>query len=182
MSKVIVMYEDGLVWSCEVDGVGDGDAGEICAASVMVGIVGGALIFDPAVMPWKDGAWRSPTGIVDEWTNSNQGFVDVTGGRHEFRSGGSAYSERGTVVESYPQKSYVLRTAHQLDGAESVTVDGMLAYVRDCGRLVPAAGGSVDSDVGMSRDFTANNGPMVASPYDSAPRTMPSVRRELEMM
>lgn len=182
MSTVIVMYEDGHVWSCEVDGVGDGDAGEICAASVMVGIVGGELVFEPAVMPWKDGAWRSPTGIVDQWTNSSQGFVDVSGNRHEFRSGGSAYSERGTVEKSYAQTSYVLRTARQLQGAVSVTVDGMLAYSREGGKLVPVAGGGDGSQGGMAQDFAIDNRPMTADPFAGAPQATSGIRYELEMM
>ena len=173
MSKVIVMYEDGRVWSCEVDGVGDGDAGEICAASVMVGIVGGSLVFEPAVMPWKNGIWRSPTGIVDQWTNSSQGFVDVAGNRHEFNGGGAAYSERGTVEESYSQKRYVLRTAQQLQGVESVTVDGMLAYACDGGKLVPMAGGGVGSEGGMTQDFATFNRPETASMIDGMAHAQP---------
>lgn len=182
MSQVIVMYEDGRVWSCEVDGVGDGDAGEICAASVSVGIVGGSLVFEPAVMPWKDGTWRSPTGIIDQWTNSNRGFVDVSGGRHEFRSGGSAYSEHGTVEESYTQKRYVLRTARQLEGAMSVTVDGMLAYSREDGKLVPVIGSGNDGDGGMTQNFAVDNRPMMADPFEGAPRATTGIRYEVEVM
>ena len=181
MSKVIVMYEDGRVWSSEVDGVGDGDAGEICAASVMVGIVGGSLVFEPAVMPWSDGKWRSPTGIVDQWTNSSQGFVDVSGNRHEMR-GGSAYSERGTVEESYAHKRYTLLTARQLEGALSVTVDGMLAYSREGGKLVPVVGGGNDDDGGMAQDFAIDNRPAMADPFEGAPNATAGIRYELEMM
>lgn len=181
MSKVVVMYESGFVWSCEVDGVGDGDAGEICAASVAVGIVGDALVFEPAVMPWKDGKWRRPTGIVDQWTESSQGFVDLDGERHDMR-GGSAYSERGTVEESYTQKRYVLRTARQLEGAVSVTVDGMLTYACDGGKLVPVAGGGDGSQGGMTQDFAIDNHPATADPFAGAPQATTGIRYESEMM
>lgn len=181
MSKVIVMYEDGRVWSSEVDGVGDGDAGEICAASVMVGIVGGSLVFTPAVMPWSDGKWRSPTGIVDEWSNSSQGFVDVKGNRHEMR-GVSAYTERGTVEESYAHEHYVLLTARQLEGAVSVTIDGMLTYNREGGKLVPVAGGDDVGDGGMSQNLAVDNHPMTAAPFEGATHATAGTRYELEMM
>ena len=176
------MYEDGRVWSCDVDAVGDGDAGKICAASAMVGIVGGSLLFAPAVMSWKDGKWRKPTGIVDQWTNSSQGFVDVAGNRHEFSSGGAAYSERGTVEESYGQEFFVLRRPDQLEGAESVMVDGMLTYTCQCGKLVPVAGGCVEGDGGMAQDFAIDNSPLTADPFAGVPQATTGIRYEMEMM
>lgn len=157
MSKVIVTYEDGRVWSCEVDAVGDGDAGKICAASVLVGIAGNALFFEPSVMPWKDGTWRSPTGIIDEWTNSSPGFVDMLGGRHAIR-GGQAYSERGTVEESYAHKRYVLLNPGQLEGAISITVDGSLAYIREGDTLAPITANS-ESDGGAVETFGLDKRP-----------------------
>lgn len=161
MSKVIVMYETGRVWSCDVDAVGDGDAGEICAASGAVELIGGTLVYEPQVMPWKSGQWRSPTGIVDEWTNSSQGFIDMRGGRHELRGDTSMFSERGTVEESYAHKRYVLLTASQLEDAVSVTVDGVLAYTAEGGALVPVVGGDAGSgDEGMVDDFAALNHPI----------------------
>lgn len=179
MSKVIVTYRDGRVWSCEVDGVGDGDAGEICAASVMVGIVGGTLAFEPAVMPWKTGVWRKPTGIVDEWTNSSQGFVDLSGARREFRGGGSAYSERGTVEETYTHKSYVLRTARQLVGVTSVTVDGVLTYCDEGGKLVPVVSSGTETEGGMQSDFATNNHPVIGETFEGASYATSGIRYEL---
>ena len=107
MTKIVVMYRSGRTWVCEVEAVGDGDAGEICAAAGTIELFDSALVFEPAVMPWKDGEWRSPTGIVDEWTESSTGFVDASGGRHEARSS-SAFSQRGTVEEEYAHARYTL--------------------------------------------------------------------------
>lgn len=180
MSKLIVMYRSGRVWVCEIDPVGDGDAGEICAAAGTVEIADGDLVYEPAVMPWKDGVWRSPTGIVDEWTESTSGFVDALGGRHEAR-GRSAFSQRGTVEESYAHTRYVLRTSRQLEGAASVTVDGVLTYSAEGGKLVPAVGddGAASS---MVEDFAALNRPAAAETFAGMAHAREGISFEPESM
>ena len=48
-------------------------------------------------------------------------------------------TERLKDLEQYPQTFYTLRTNKQLENALSITVNGVLAYVREDGELVPAA-------------------------------------------
>lgn len=164
MTKIVVMYRSGRTWVCEVEAVGDGDAGEICAAAGTIELFDSALVFEPAVMPWKDGEWRSPTGIVDEWTESSTGFVDASGGRHEARSS-SAFSQRGTVEEEYAHARYTLLEPAQLEGAVSVTVNGVLTYSSENGKLVPVVGGEDDSTSSMTEDFATYNRPASAETF-----------------
>lgn len=179
MTKVIVTYTDGLVRLLELDAVGDGDAGDICASSATVGIVGGALVFEPQVMPWTDGRWRAPTGVLDEWTTSEEGLVDSRGICHDMQ--GYGYSKRNTVKASYTHKRYVLLTPQELEGATSVVIDGSLAYCREGKRLVPVAGDG-ESSGGMSRDFAMNNKPATVGTTKSEPYTMRHSYPAREMM
>lgn len=164
MTKVVVTYRSGRVWVCEAEAVGDGDTGEICAAAGAIELIDDALVFEPAVMPWKDGKWRAPMGIVDEWTESSTGFVDASGRRREARSS-SAFSQRRTIEEEYAHVRYTLLEPARLEGAVSVTVNGVLTYSSEDGRLVPVVGGEGDDASGMTEDFAASNHPASAETF-----------------
>ena len=164
MTKIVVTYRNGRTWVCEVEAVGDGDAGEICAAAGAIELIGGALVFEPAVMSWRDGKWRAPMGIVDEWTESSTGFVDASGRRREARSS-SAFSQRRTIEEEYAHVRYTLLAPAQLEGAVSVTVNGVLTYSSENGKLVPVVGGEDDGTSSMTEDFATYNRPASAETF-----------------
>lgn len=160
MSKVVVTYETGRVWSCEVDAVGDGDAGGICAAAGSVELAGRGLVFEPRVLPWDTGKWRAPTGVTSEYTASTPDYYEREGKRHEYNDG-SMRSTRYSDKAEYAYARYVLLTNGELDGAVSVTVDGTLTYVRENGMLVSAVtdGTGTDRYGGMAEDFAVSNRP-----------------------
>ena len=174
------MYGSGRVWSASVDVVGDGDAGEICAASVAVELADGALVADTAVLPWDHNEWRCPSGIESAWTASHPGFVDCKGSAHEFRDG-SAYTQRETIKKLHSRMRHVLLAAEQLEDAVSVTVDGVLTYSAENGKLVPAAGGDT-SGGSMDYEFATANRPATAKTVGGMAHTQPGIRYDMEMV
>lgn len=171
MTKIIVTYEDGRIWTCDLEPMGEGDEGEAFASAAAIGISGGELVVAMAVLPWADGKWRSPSGVTDRWTESSAGYVNERGKRVDSKLGsGSAYSQQGMLKERYLSR-YMLMTEGELEGAVSVSVDGMLTYVREGGELIPAdsVGASI-SDEGMQADFAVSNRPSSHRAPSHAPR------------
>ena len=181
MSKITVAYESGAVWVCEVEAFGGGDAGEIVAAAGLIELIGGELVYSPNVMTWQTGEWRAPTGVVDEWTSSIPGYVDALGKRTE-KSGRSVYSERETVETAYPHKRYVLLKPAQLEGAISVTVDNVLAFVNEGQGLMPAVSNNSSSEEGMEDEFATSNRPAAYEQPTQAAYALQGVGRELEVI
>lgn len=159
MSKIVVTYDTGRVWACDAEPCGDGDAGEVCAAASTVLVDGHGLVYRPSVMSWSTGEWRRPRGIDSEWTRSGTDYISSGERRVEFE--GSVRSERVTCTRDYGLSSYVLLTPTQLEGAVSVMVDGVLAFVRKGGVLAPATNDAegASEDVEMLQDFANLNRP-----------------------
>lgn len=160
MARVIVTYESGRTYTCDVDACGSGDADGVCAASLTIELTDEGLIFEPSVLPWSSGIWCSPSGLIDEWSSSTPGFRSKSGKCFETQDG-SAYSMRGMTTAPFPLRRYVLLTSEQLEDATEITIDGILAYSREGQTLVPTSGGFAPDALGtgMVDDFATLNRP-----------------------
>lgn len=138
MARIEIMYENGCVWQCDTSGIGEGDVGKVVACSEAVWVRGGRLLYAAWVLPWNGTRWRKPLAVTKEWSSSTTDFIQSGKQRIESKDG-SMRTERMKALEQYPQTFYTLRTNKQLENALSITVNGVLAYVREDGELVPAA-------------------------------------------
>lgn len=138
MARIEIMYESGGVWQCDTSGIGEGDVGKIVACSETVWLRDGRLLYSTLVLPWNSKSWRKPLAVAKEWSSSTTDYFQSGKNRIESKDG-SMRTERMKALEQYPQTVYTLRTNKQLENALSITVNGVLAYVREDGELVPAA-------------------------------------------
>lgn len=174
MVRVSVTYKDGSVWTCDVQPMGTADTSRACASSCHVKLDhDGRLVYEPRILVHFDNEWKSPQAGLHERVCSYS--VDATDPDvplphdTDVKADASVVSHREFESKSTHLPRYTLRDTAELKGAVSVTVDGVLAYVEEDGRLVSASGGGLGggqaSEGGMVDDFATTNHP---EPYRGA--------------
>lgn len=132
---ISVIYNCGKVSNIQAEPAGSADSDTTCATKGTVELVNGALVLTTAVLSCTNGEWRCPRYV--------HGRESMTrSGHYEF--GKSVDDGCTSWTEEKSDKcvgQYVLMTSAELEGAASVTIDGVLMYAAEGCKLVSVLGG-----------------------------------------
>ena len=132
---VSVLYNNGKACNIQAEPAGSADSDKTCASKGTVELVNGALIFTTAVLGCEGGEWRNPKYVAGRKSLTQSGRYE---GGYYMRDGCTSWSEE-TALDCHSR--YVLMSAEELKGAASVTIDGVLMFAAEDGRLASVMGG-----------------------------------------
>lgn len=132
---ISVIYNDGKVCTMQAELGGSADAETTCATKGTIEMVNGALVLTTAVLSCVNGKWHGPKYVYCR--------ENVTRSGHYF-CGQSVDDGCTSWTEEKSDNcvgQYVLMSPAELEGAASVTIDGVLMYADEGGKLVSVLGG-----------------------------------------
>ena len=134
---VCIIYENGKVSNIQTEPAGSADHDTTCASKGTIELVDGALVLTTAVLSCVNGKWHGSKYVYCR--------ENVTRSGHTF-CGQSVDDGCTSWTEEKSDNcvgQYVLMSAAELEGAASVTIDGVLMYTNEEGKLVSVLGGGV---------------------------------------
>ena len=131
---VNILYNNGKVCTVQADPAGSADGDLTCATKGVVELVDGVLVFVATVLSRVSGKWSNPKYVINRETFTCSGHP-VSGKYVDDGCTSWTVEKTGDCV-----RKYVLMTEAELEGAASVTVDGVLVYASEDGRLVSVMG------------------------------------------
>ena len=134
-----VIYNNGKVSNIQAEPAGSADHDTTCATKGTVELVDGALISTTAVLSCVNGQWHGSKYVYcrENVTRSGHTFCGQS-----VDDGCTSWTEEKT---DNCVGQYVLMSEAELEGAASVTIDGVLMYANEGGRLVSVMGGGAAS-------------------------------------
>ena len=137
-----VIYNNGKACTVQAEPGGSADTETTCATKGTVELVNGALILTTAVLSCVNGQWHGSKYVYcrENVTRSGHTFCGQS-----VDDGCTSWTEEKT---DNCVGQYVLMSEAELEGAASVTIDGVLMYANEGGRLVSVMGGGAASSSG----------------------------------
>lgn len=139
---ISVIYNDGKVCTTQAEPVGIADQDTTCASMGLIQLIEGMLVFKSRVLSCVNGEWRGPKYVCHRETMTCPGHKSC--GQY-IDDGSTSWVEE--KVDNWKGR-YILMTAAELEGAVSVTIDGVLMYVDEGAGLVPVIGGGTTTQAG----------------------------------
>lgn len=147
-----MIYNDGKACAIQAEPAGSADSETTCATKATVELVVGALMLTTGVLDCSTGKWRNASFVTHRESYSKSGYIE--GGQH-VNDGCTSWTveQTGECLDRY-----VLMSPSELEGAVSVTVDGVLMYASEDGRLVSVLGGGAGTSEGPQMEKLRHGG------------------------